>query len=61
VSEWATAVLNSNAKSIGNSELPAIGEVPAPTAVLIRPDGHAAWIGDHSEAGLDEAVTRWFG
>ena len=61
MSEWATAVLNSNAKSIGNWELPAIGEVPAPTAVLIRPDGHAAWIGDHSEAGLDEAVTRWFG
>jgi 3-(3-hydroxy-phenyl)propionate hydroxylase len=42
-------------------ELPVIGEVPAPSAVLIRPDGHVAWVGDHSDVGLADAVTRWFG
>jgi 3-(3-hydroxy-phenyl)propionate hydroxylase len=42
-------------------ELPVIGEVPAPTGVLIRPDGHVAWVGDGTDAGLDDAFTAWFG
>jgi 3-(3-hydroxy-phenyl)propionate hydroxylase len=50
-----------DAKAIGRWELPVIGDVPAPTAVLIRPDGHVAWVGDNSYAGIDEAVSRWFG
>ncbi|MCA1394041.1 FAD-dependent monooxygenase [Bradyrhizobium sp. IC3123] len=41
--------------------LPAIGEVAAPSAVLVRPDGHVAWVGDGSGRGLAEALTRWFG
>jgi hypothetical protein len=49
------------AKAVGEWDLPVISDVPAPTAVLIRPDGHVAWLGDHSDAGLDEVVTRWFG
>jgi hypothetical protein len=35
--------------------------VAAPTAVLIRPDGHVAWVGDLTRAGLVEALTTWFG
>jgi hypothetical protein len=50
-----------DAKCIGNWVLPVIGDVPEPTAVLIRPDGHVAWVGEHSDAGLDAAVKRWFG
>ena len=42
-------------------ELPVIGVVEPPAAVLIRPDGHVAWVGDGADAGLEEALTRWFG
>ncbi len=38
-----------------------IGEVPAPTAVLIRPDGHVAWVGQGTTDGLADALTTWFG
>lgn len=40
---------------------PVIGPVPAPAAVLIRPDGHVAWAGDPSDRGLAEAMATWFG
>jgi 3-(3-hydroxy-phenyl)propionate hydroxylase len=46
----------------GRWELPAIGAVPAPTAVLVRPDGHVAWVGEiPTQRGLAEALTTWFG
>jgi hypothetical protein len=38
-----------------------IGEVVAPSAVLIRPDGYVAWVGDGTSAGLNEALTKWIG
>ena len=38
-----------------------LGEVAPPSAVLVRPDGHVAWVGDGSERGLKEALTKWFG
>jgi 2-polyprenyl-6-methoxyphenol hydroxylase-like FAD-dependent oxidoreductase len=45
----------------GTWELPALGEVAAPTAVLIRPDGYVAWVGDRARLGLADALTTWFG
>ncbi len=42
-------------------ELPALGAVTAPTAVLIRPDGYVAWVGDQTRHGLADALTTWFG
>ncbi len=42
-------------------ELPAIGEVQVPAAMLIRPDGYVAWVGESGVQGLDEALTNWFG
>jgi aromatic ring hydroxylase-like protein/FAD binding domain-containing protein len=45
----------------GPWELPAIGAVPAPSAVLVRPDGYVAWVGDRTQAGLADALTTWFG
>lgn len=45
----------------GPWELPAIEDVTAPKAVLVRPDGHVAWVGDESQCGLAETLTRWFG
>jgi hypothetical protein len=45
----------------GSWELPVLGEVPAPDAVLVRPDGYVAWVGAGSGAGLTEALAAWFG
>jgi 2-polyprenyl-6-methoxyphenol hydroxylase-like FAD-dependent oxidoreductase len=50
-----------DAKYDGTWELPAIGAVTAPTAVVIRPDGYVAWVGDGTRAGLADALTTWFG
>jgi 2-polyprenyl-6-methoxyphenol hydroxylase-like FAD-dependent oxidoreductase len=45
----------------GAWELPALGTVPAPGAVLIRPDGYVAWVGDQTRPGLAGALATWFG
>jgi 3-(3-hydroxy-phenyl)propionate hydroxylase len=58
---WAGRVRYVEAVYDGAWELPVIGVVDAPAAVLIRPDGHVAWVGDGSDDGLIEALTRWFG
>ena len=58
---WADRVKHLAATSSGAWELPVIGEVPAPTAVLIRPDGHVAWVGEGSAEGLTDALTTWCG
>ncbi|MDP9202014.1 MAG: FAD-dependent monooxygenase [Gemmatimonadota bacterium] len=58
---WADRVQLIDAKYSGTWELPALGAVTAPTAVLIRPDGYVAWVGDLTQLGLVEALTTWFG
>jgi 3-(3-hydroxy-phenyl)propionate hydroxylase len=58
---WAGRVRLVDASYAGEWELPAIGTVTAPTAVLIRPDGHVAWVGEGTDAGLIAALTTWFG
>src|SRR3954466_15181285 len=58
---WADRIKTVDAEYDGAWELPAIGLVAAPKAVLIRPDGHVAWVRDESQRGLAEAMTRWFG
>jgi 2-polyprenyl-6-methoxyphenol hydroxylase-like FAD-dependent oxidoreductase len=45
----------------GSWKLPVLGEVPAPAAVLVRPDGYVAWVGEGTHAGLEEALATWFG
>ncbi|WP_339325496.1 hypothetical protein [Rhodococcus pyridinivorans] len=45
----------------GAWELPLLGEVVAPSAVLVRPDGHVAWVGEGSTDGLDAALAKWCG
>jgi 2-polyprenyl-6-methoxyphenol hydroxylase-like FAD-dependent oxidoreductase len=61
ISPWAHRVLAIDAKYAGDWELPAMGQVAAPAAVLIRPDGYIAWVGDGADTGLREALTTWFG
>ncbi len=58
---WADRVPLIDAAYAGIWELPAIGEAAAPSAVLVRPDGHVAWVGDGTDAGLRDALTTWFG
>ncbi|WP_284763910.1 FAD-dependent monooxygenase [Arthrobacter sp. efr-133-R2A-63] len=61
ITPWADRVQLIDATYPGTWELPAIGAVPAPVAVLIRPDGYVAWVGEGSQRGLADALTRWFG
>src|SRR5712671_5608852 len=61
ITPWADRVQMIDAKYEGAWELPAIGAVAAPTAVLIRPDGYVGWVGDVTQPGLVDALTRWFG
>jgi 3-(3-hydroxy-phenyl)propionate hydroxylase len=61
IAPWADRVPLIDAKSVGPWELPAIGAVTAPAAVLIRPDGYVAWVGDLTQLGLADALTTWFG
>jgi hypothetical protein len=58
---WANRVRVIDAEYDGLWELPVIGAVTAPTAVLIRPDGYVAWVGDQSQLGLNQTLTTWFG
>jgi 3-(3-hydroxy-phenyl)propionate hydroxylase len=61
IAPWSDRVQYSDATYAGTWELPVLGEVAAPAAVLIRPDGHVAWVGDGTPQGLTEALTTWFG
>jgi 3-(3-hydroxy-phenyl)propionate hydroxylase len=58
---WADRVWRIDAQYAGAWELPVFGAVSAPTAVLIRPDGHVAWVEDGTDQGLRDALTTWFG
>jgi 3-(3-hydroxy-phenyl)propionate hydroxylase len=60
-SSWADRVKRVDARHAGAWELPVIGAVAAPTAVLIRPDGYVAWVGHGADQCLPEALTTWFG
>jgi 3-(3-hydroxy-phenyl)propionate hydroxylase len=61
ITPWADRVRLTDATYAGPWELPVLGAVPAPAAVLIRPDGHVAWAGDPAHPGLPGALTTWFG
>jgi 3-(3-hydroxy-phenyl)propionate hydroxylase len=61
ITPWSDRVKRVDAAYEGAWELPVLGAVPAPTAVLIRPDGYVAWVGDGTKQGLESALTTWFG
>ena len=61
IGPWTDRVQSSDASYAGDWELPALGQVAAPAAVLIRPDGYVAWVGDGTDTGLRDALTTWFG
>jgi len=61
ITPWADRVQLVDAEYNGTWELPAIGVVTAPKAVLIRPDGYVAWVGEGTQMGFVDALTTWFG
>jgi 3-(3-hydroxy-phenyl)propionate hydroxylase len=65
IAPWSDRVQSVDARYEGPWELPALGPVPAPAAVLVRPDGYVAWVDDGkgggTPAGLREALATWFG
>ena len=60
IAPWRNRVRYVDAKYEGAWELPALGAVDAPEAVLIRPDGYVAWLHGCCR-NLDDALTFWFG
>ena len=61
IAPWMDRVKLVEASYDGAWDLPVVGLVPAPDAVLIRPDGYVAWVGDVAEPELAGALTAWFG
>ncbi|MDA9413552.1 hypothetical protein XH81_01435 [Bradyrhizobium sp. CCBAU 25360] len=58
---WVDCINVVDAGTDGVWELPVIGQVAAPDAVLVRPDGHVAWVGNENQHALEETLLRWFG
>jgi 3-(3-hydroxy-phenyl)propionate hydroxylase len=61
IASWADRVQAIDAEYIGDWELPALGPVTPPVAVLVRPDGYVGWVGEQGLTGLPEAFETWFG
>jgi hypothetical protein len=61
IAPWSDRVKRIDARYDGAWNLPVLGAVSAPSAVLLRPDGYVAWVGDGTDTGLCDALTTWFG
>ena len=61
LSAWTDRVRRVDAEYAGEWQLPVLGEVAAPGAVLIRPDGHVAWAGELASPELPRSLATWFG
>ena len=59
--KFASKCESAEAEYKGEWELPVVGRIPAPTAVVIRPDGHVVWVGQLDALDLHDALTTWFG
>ncbi len=61
ITPWADRIQVVDAEYVGVWELPVLGEIAAPPAVLIRPDGYVAWAGNLTDPALPRALSKWFG
>ncbi|HEY4147004.1 FAD-dependent monooxygenase [Pinirhizobacter sp.] len=60
ISPWADRIRLTDASYDGVWDLPVLGKIAPPVAVLIRPDGYVAWVGNGTDSGLADALTAWF-
>ena len=58
---WPNGMQHIDATYTGTWELPVIGEVEPPSALLVRPDGYVARAGREAATGLQTALSTWFG
>jgi hypothetical protein len=61
ITPWADRVQLIDAEYVDQWELPVVGKVSGPAAVLVRPDGYVAWAGDLTDPELPRALATWFG
>lgn len=61
ITPWKDRVQARDVTYDGTWQVPLIGTIAAPTAVLVRPDGYVGWVGEDTQQGLVEALTKWFG
>jgi 3-(3-hydroxy-phenyl)propionate hydroxylase len=61
IAPWTERVKLVQARYAGAWEIPVLGAVPAPTAVLIRPDGYVAWVKHGKDHEPRDALITWFG
>lgn len=60
ITPWSDQVSMFDVHCSEGWKLPVIGEVAAPQAVLVRPDGYVAWVANDSAVGLQDALDMWF-
>jgi 2-polyprenyl-6-methoxyphenol hydroxylase-like FAD-dependent oxidoreductase len=60
---WSESLVRVDAHVLPKSSwaLPVIGAVRAVEALLVRPDGHVAWVGEGTTSGLEHALRAWVG
>jgi flavin-dependent dehydrogenase len=61
IAPWTERVQSIDAEYDGPWELPVLGAVAAPVAVLVRPDGYVAWVGEPADPALPDTLSAWFG
>ena len=58
ITPWGDRVQLIDARYAGAWELPVLGTVTAPSAVLIRPEGYVAWMGDQQIADRRHSLLK---